>query len=119
MERVLERMQISGTKISTNESFYEECVKEEYQYLLIAAERYDSMRENLEEILQPQSLVLVSPEDMFYDDELIKYTLSRPVNCLSLDALFANKKSQALLRKTYRGDFICPDAWSCCSRMGE
>ena len=110
LERVLERMQISGIKISTKESFYEECVKEEYQYLLIAAERYDAMREKLEEILQPQSLVLVSPEDMFYDDELIKYTLSRPVNCLSLDALFANKKSQALLRKTYRGDFICPDA---------
>jgi two-component system, sensor histidine kinase and response regulator len=110
LEQVLERMQISCTKISTNERFYEECVKEEYQYLLIAAERYDALKERLGEILQPQSLILISPEDAFYDDEFIKYTLSRPVNCLSLDALFSNKKSQALLRKTYRGNFICPDA---------
>ena len=110
LEQVLERMNISGRKVSANESFYEECAKGGYQYLLIAAERYDAMRERLKEILPPQSLILVSPQDIFYDDELIRYTLSRPVNCLSLDALFTNKKSQALLRKTYRGNFICPDA---------
>ena len=95
---------------SSNEYFYEECVKDYYSHIMIASERYESMKDGLKQILHPQSVILVSPGIVTYDDNLIRTTFARPVNCLNIDALLEGRKNNSIRYMGYRGSFICPEA---------
>jgi CheY-like chemotaxis protein len=110
LAKVLKDMNIRFTQVTHNDAFYEECVKEGYTHILLAAERYDGVKETVGELLSPQSLILISPTLFYCDDSLIKTTLGRPINCLSIDALLSDKKSSAIWHTIYHGGFICPDA---------
>jgi CheY-like chemotaxis protein len=110
LAKALKDMKIRFTQVTQNGAFYEECVKECYTHVLLAAERYDGMKESLCGLLSPQSLILVSPTLFYCEDALIKTTFARPVNCLSIDALLSDKKSNAIWHTIYHGGFICPDA---------
>lgn len=108
--KVLKDMGLHFCQVTNNEFFYEECVKESYTHILIAAERYDGMKDKLTELLPPQSLILVASGIATYDDALIKTTFTRPVNCLSVDALLAGRKNSSIRHVDYHGGFICPEA---------
>ena len=110
MGEVLRRMGVSFHAVSTNEEFVRECTNKDYRYIMIAAERYEGLRECLTALMPPQSLILISPDMLSYDDDLIRMTFSRPVNCISLDALFANRSNSAIIKVGYHGNFECPDA---------
>ena len=110
MGEVLRRMGVSFHAVSTNEEFVRECTNKDYRYIMIAAERYEGLRERLTALMPPQSLILISPDMLSYDDDLIRMTFSRPVNCISLDALFANRSNSAIIKVGYHGNFECPDA---------
>jgi CheY-like chemotaxis protein len=110
LAKVLKDMNIRFTQVTHNEAFYEECVKEDYTHVLLAAERYDGIKESVEGLLLPQSLILISPTLFYCEDTLVKTTFARPVNCLSIDALLSDKKSNAIWHTIYHGGFICPDA---------
>lgn len=106
----LRKMGIGFCQASTNELFFAECVKKEYSHIMIAAERYEGMRDRLEQILSPQTIVLIGTDMLTYEDTLVRTTFSRPVNCLNLDALLSNKQNSTIRHVGYRGGFICPDA---------
>lgn len=108
--KVLKDMGLHFCQVTNNEFFYEECVKDSYTHILIAAERYDGMKDKLTELLPPQSLILVASGIATYDDALIKTTFTRPVNCLSVDALLAGRKNSSIRHVDYHGGFICPEA---------
>jgi CheY-like chemotaxis protein len=110
LAKVLKDMNIRFTQVTHNDAFYEECVKECYTHVLLAAERYDGVKETVGELLPPQSLILISPTLFYCEDSLIRTTFARPVNCLSIDALLSDKKSNAIWHTIYHGGFICPDA---------
>ncbi|MBO5473598.1 MAG: response regulator [Lachnospiraceae bacterium] len=108
--KVLKDMGLRFCQASSNEYFYEECVKDYYSHIMIASERYESMKDGLKQILHPQSVILVSPGIVTYDDNLIRTTFARPVNCLNIDALLEGRKNNSIRYMGYRGSFICPEA---------
>jgi CheY-like chemotaxis protein len=110
LARVLKDMNIRFTQVTKNDAFYEECVKDCYTHVLLAAERYDGIKERAGELMPPQSLILISPTLFYCEDSLIKTTFARPVSCLSVDALLSDKKSNAIWHTIYHGGFLCPDA---------
>ncbi len=108
--KVLQDMGLRFCQVTSNEAFYEECVKECYTHIMIASERYDGMKDRLTELLRPQSLILVSSGIITYDDALIRTTFARPVNCINVDALLSGRKNSSIRHVEYHGGFICPDA---------
>lgn len=108
--KVLRDMGLRFCQVSSNEYFYEECVKDCYSHIMIAEERYEGMKERLGQILRPQSVILVTSGILTYDDALIETTFARPVNCLNIDALLDGKGNSSIRHVGYRGGFICPDA---------
>ncbi len=108
--KVLKGMGLRFCQVSSNEYFYEECVKEQYTHIMIASERYEGMKDRLAQLLPPQSVILVGAGAAAYDDALIRTTFSRPVNCLNMDALLGNRKNSSIKYMQYRGGFICPEA---------
>lgn len=108
--KALHDMSVSFCQAMSDEIFLEECAKKSYTHIMIAAERYVSLKERLEDILPPQSLVLVGSDIITFDDPLVKMTFARPVNCLNLDALFEGRQNSMIRRREYTGRFLCPDA---------
>ena len=108
--KAMRDMGIRFRQAFTDEVFLQECVDSGYTHLMIASERYDSLKEKLEELLSPQSIILIGANVMAYDDVLVKATFARPVSCLNLDALFNGKRSGMIRHIGYKGGFICPDA---------
>lgn len=108
--KVLKDMGLRFCQVSRNESFYEECVKDCYTHIMIAAERYEGLKDKLTQFIRSQSLILISSGIVTYDDALIKTTFARPVNCLNIDALLEDRKNSSIRNVGYRGSFICPDA---------
>lgn len=108
--KVLQDLGVTYVQVDVNDVFYRECVKPEYTHILLASERYDGMREQLKELLEPQKLILIKAGMFSYDDEMIKSTVIRPINCLSIDALLSGKKNFAVREVDYNGKFECPDA---------
>lgn len=108
--KVLQDLGVACVQADVNDTFYKECVKPEYTHILLASERYDGMREQLKELLEPQKLILIKAGMFSYDDEMIKTTVIRPINCLSIDALLGGKKNFAVREVDYCGRFECPDA---------
>lgn len=108
--KVLKDMGVAHVQVNVNEAFYKECVKKEYTHILLAAERFEGMSEQLKELLEPQKLILIKAGMFSYDDELIKTTLVRPVSCLSVEALLSGKKNYAIREVDYNGRFECLDA---------
>ncbi|MCI9314070.1 MAG: response regulator [Lachnospiraceae bacterium] len=106
----LRSMKLDFCQAATNDFFYEECVKSCYTHILIAAERYDGVRHRLEELLAPQSVILIGTNILSYDDTLIRTTFARPVNCLNMDALLGSKQNSTIRHVGYRGGFTCPGA---------
>ena len=94
---------------ANGETFLKECVDSGYTHLLIASEKYESIKNKLEELLSPQSIILIGSEMMIYDDMLVKTTFARPVNCLNLDALLCGRQNNMIRNIGYKGGFICPD----------
>ena len=94
---------------ASDEIFLKECVDSKYTHLMIASEKYENIKDKLEELLRPQSIILVGSEMMIYDNALVKTTLARPVNCLNLDALLCGRQNNMIRNIGYKGGFICPD----------
>lgn len=94
----------------SDEEFYNECVDRSYTHIMVAAERYDGIKDRLAGLLGPQSIILIGSHVMIYEDALIRTTFERPVSCLSLDALLAGRQNSTIRHIGYRGGFICPDA---------
>ncbi len=109
-EKALKKMEIPFVTITKNEEFFRECKKEEYTHIVLAAERFDAIKEQLNDILPPHSLILVKTGMFFYEGELVRTTLNRPVNCLTLDALLSGKSNYAVRQVDFRGNFVCPEA---------
>lgn len=108
--KVLTDMNITFCKASDNDLFLQECENPDYTHIMIAAERYEGIKDKLKEILHPQSLILLGSYVTDYDDALVKTTFARPVNCLNLDALLCGRQSSMIRHIGYKGGFICPEA---------
>ena len=108
--KTLHDMNVDFCQASTDEVFFEECVDKSYTHLMIASEHYNSMKDRLSGLLNPQSVILIGSDLLAYDDALVKTTFERPVNCLNLDALFRDRQSSTIRRIGYKGGFVCPDA---------
>ncbi len=94
----------------SDEEFLSECVNEKYTHVMVAAERYDIMKDRLAGLLGPQSVILIGSNILIYEETLIRTTFDRPVNCLSLEALLTGRQNSTIRHIGYRGGFICPDA---------
>ncbi len=94
----------------SDEDFLSECVNEKYTHVMVAAERYDIMKDRLAGLLGPQSVILIGSNILIYEETLIRTTFDRPVNCLSLEALLTGRQNSTIRHIGYRGGFICPDA---------
>lgn len=94
----------------SDEDFYNECVNQKYTHIMVAAERYDSMKGRLASLLGPQSITLIGSNILIYEETLIRTTFDRPVNCLNLEALLTGRQNSTIRHIGYRGGFICPDA---------
>lgn len=110
LARTLQAMHIDFCQAQNDEVFFEECVKSIYSHIMIAAERYENVKDRLEELLSPQSIILIGVDMLTYEDVLVKTTFFRPVNCLNLDALLCDKQNSTIRHIGYRGGFICPEA---------
>lgn len=110
LARTLRALQVDFSQASANEYFFGECVDRSYTHIMVAAERYDGIRDRLEELLRPQSIILIGSNVLTYEDTLIRTTFDRPVNCMNLDALLGGRRSSTIRHIGYRGEFICPDA---------
>ena len=109
-DKVLDDMEVVHIDAKTDEMFYEECVKKEYTHILLAVERYEAMEEQLENLLPPQSIVLISVGTNSYYNELVHAVINRPVSCLNVDILFEGKKNYAVRNIGFSGEFECPEA---------
>lgn len=109
-DKVLDDMEVEHIDASTDEMFYEECVKKEYTHILLAAERYEVMKEKLKNLLPPQSIVLINVGTNAYHNELVRAVISRPISCLNVDILFTGKKNYAVRNIGFSGEFECPEA---------
>ena len=95
---------------TSDELFLQECTDKSYTHIMIAAERYETLKTKLETMLPPQSLVLIGPDIITLDDPLVRLTFARPVNCLNLDALLRGRQNSMIRQRDYTGRFLCPDA---------
>lgn len=110
LAKTLTDMNISFCQAADDDLFLKECIDTSYTHIMIAAERYESIKDKMEDILRPQSVILIGSYMIAADDVLVKMTFSRPVNCLNLDAVLSGKHSSMIRHRGYRGGFICPDA---------
>ena len=108
--KTLEDMNIAFRQVSDDDSFIEECADTSYTHIMIAAERYECIKDKLTEILRPQSVILIGQYMITVDDVLVKATFARPVNCLSMDAILSGKQNSTVRHIGYKGGFICPEA---------
>lgn len=95
---------------SSDEDFFDECVSHKYTHIMVAAERYDSIKDRLAGLLGPQSVILIGSNILIYEETLIRTTFERPVSCLNLEALLTGRQNSTIRHIGYRGGFICPDA---------
>lgn len=109
-DKVLDDMEVAHMDVWSDEMFYEECVKKDYTHILLAAERYEAMEEQLENLLPPRSIVLINAGTNFYHNELVHTIISRPISCLNLAVLFTGKKNYAVHNIGFSGEFECPEA---------
>ena len=110
LAKALTDMNISFCQAADDDLFLRECIDASYTHIMIAAERYESIKNKMEDVLRPQSVILIGSYMIAVDDVLVKMTFSRPVNCMNLDALLSGKHSSMIRHRGYRGGFICPDA---------
>lgn len=103
-------MNIVFRQASDDDLFLKECADTSYTHIMIAAERYEGIKERLKEVLRPQSVILIGPYMITNDDALVKATFARPVNCLNMDALLNGKQNGTIRHIGYKGGFICPNA---------
>ena len=108
--KVLHGMNVDFCQVSSDENFLKECVDSGYTHIMIASEQYDNIKEKLEELLNPQSIILMGSDVTVYDDALVRTTLTRPVNCMNLEALLSGKRNSMVRHIGYKGGFVCPDA---------
>ncbi len=108
--KALHDMSTAFCQATSDEIFLQECTSKAYTHIMIAAERYEALKERLDEILPPQSLILIGSDIIAFDDPLVKMTFARPVNCLNLDALLRGRHNSMIRKRDYTGHFICPDA---------
>ena len=108
--KVLHGMNVDFCQVSSDENFLKECVDSGYTHIMIASEQYDNIKEKLEELLNPQSIILMGSDVTVYDDALVRTTLTRPVNCMNLEALLSGKRNSTVRHIGYKGGFVCPDA---------
>lgn len=106
----LRALNVDFRQASSDENFFEECVKPRYTHIMVAAERYDSIKDRLAGLLGPQSVILIGSNILIYEETLIRTTFDRPVNCLNLEALLTGRQNSTIRHIGYRGGFICPDA---------
>ena len=109
-EKTLADMNIAFRQVSDDDSFLEECSNTSYTHIMIAAERYEGIKDRLKEILRPQSVILIGQYMITADDALVKAASARPVNCLNMDALLNGKRNGMVHHIGYKGGFICPEA---------
>lgn len=109
-EKTLADMNIAFRQVSDDDSFLEECADTSYTHIMIAAERYEGIKDRLKEILRPQSVILIGQYMITADDALVKAASARPVNCLNMDALLNGKRNGMVHHIGYKGGFICPEA---------
>lgn len=108
--QTLRAMGVEFCQALSNEAFLKECVDQSYTHLMIAMERYDGMKDRLEQLLDPQSVILIGSGIRTYENMLIRTTFDRPVNCLNLDALLSGRQNSTIRHIGYRGGFVCPEA---------
>ena len=108
--KVLKDMNVAFCQALDDDLFLKECVNPHYTHIMIAAGRYEGIKDKLKEILPPQSVILIGSHMISFDDAHIKTTFSRPVNCLNLDALLCGRQSSMIRHIEYKGGFICPEA---------
>lgn len=108
--KTLADMGIDFCQASDDDLFLKECVDTSYTHIMIAARRYEGIKDKLKEILRPQSLILIGSYMVTIDDALVKASFARPVNCLNIDALFSGRQSSMIRHVGYKGRFICPEA---------
>ena len=109
--KTLTGMNIAFQQALDDDSFLRECADTSYTHIMIAAERYGDIKDRLEEILRPQSVILIGSYMITNDDALVKATFARPVNCLNMDALLNGKQNGTIRHIGYKGGFICPEAY--------
>ena len=108
--KTLEDMSIIFRQVSDDDSFLKECADTSYTHIMIAEERYEGIKDQLKEILRPQSVILIGQYMITGGDALVKAAFSRPVNCLNMDALLNGKHNSTIRHIGYKGGFICPKA---------
>lgn len=106
----LRALNVDFRQASSDEDFFDECVNQRYTHIMVAAERYDSIKDRLAGLLGPQSVTLIGSNILIYEETLIRTTFDRPVNCLNLEALLTGRQNSTIRHIGYRGGFICPDA---------
>ena len=108
--KALHDMNVDFCQASSDEIFLKECGDPGYTHIMVASEQYDRIKDKLEELLKPQSIILIGSDITAYDDTLVRMTLTRPVSCLNLGALFSGKQNSTVRHIGYKGGFVCPDA---------
>ena len=108
--KTLTDMGITFRQASDDDLFLQECADTSYTHIMIAARRYEGIKDKLKKILRPQSVILIGSYLVTTDDALVKATFERPVNCLNMDALFNGRQSSMIRHIGYQGGFICPEA---------
>ena len=108
--KTLTDMKVDFRQASDGGLFLKECEDSSYTHIMIATERYEGIKDQLKEILRPQSVILIGSYMITIDDALVKTTFARPVNCLNLDALLCGRQSSMIRHIGYKGSFTCPEA---------
>ena len=109
--KTLTNMNIDFIQASDDGLFLKECEDSAgYTHIMIAAERYKGIKAQLEEILRPQSVILIGSHMISTDDVLVKTTFARPINCMNLYALLCGRQSSMIRHVGYKGVFTCPEA---------
>ena len=108
--KALTDMNIDFKQAADDDLFLKECEDASYTHIIIATERYEGIKDQLKEILRPQSVILIGSYMITIDDALVKTTFARPVNCLNLDALLCGRQSSMIRHIGYKGGFTCQEA---------
>ena len=110
LAKALTDMNIDFLQASDDALFLKECEDSGYTHIMIAAERYERIKDKLKEILHPQSVILIGSYMISIDDALVKTTFARPVNCMNLHALLCGRQNSMIRHIGYKGGFLCPEA---------
>jgi len=110
LKRILSKIKIAVSYAEDEMDFKKYLSSESYTHILISYENYTLLKDQLNDLLSGQKLVLMSDIAQIATIEQSGCILTRPINLLNLVAALSNETNNYVHEIIRKGGFVCPKA---------